>query len=46
MIDTDLQGHFGECDDQPDDKDCICDEVYFAKLDSEADNQMESMRGN
>lgn len=26
--------------------DCICEEIYFAYLDSQADNQMETMRGN
>lgn len=37
--------HSRECEDS-ESKTCICDEVYFAKLDEAADAQFEYMRGN
>lgn len=38
MNDTDLIEHLPACDDQPNDKDCICLDLVEAKIDEEANN--------
>lgn len=41
----DLGSHYIACEEQPEEAECICEDIYFAKLDAEANARIDAARG-